>query len=249
MRQPDLLPASAARRGARLSVPAGEPEETSCGRCATPLPHRPAPRCGHCGHWLGPPLAIELLTASVIALLLARFGGQPAVAAFGYLAIVGVALSQVDSAVQRLPDRLTLPAYPALILLLAVAAAITGDWSGFGRALLGGLATAAGYLALGVLSRGQVGGGDIKLAGLIGLVLGWLGWHTLIAGAFADSPGGTGQRRAPDHQADHPALANQLRSLPARRCAAGDRRQQRRSALGPSCTRYLLRRSVRRRSA
>jgi leader peptidase (prepilin peptidase)/N-methyltransferase len=181
------LAAGLALRGevARLSVPAGEPEETSCGRCATPLPHRPAPRCGHCGQWLGPPLAIELLTASVIALLLARFGGQPAVAAFGYLAIVGVALSQIDSAVQRLPDRLTLPAYPALILLLAVAAAITGDWSGFGRALLGGLATAAGYLALAVLSRGQVGGGDIKLAGLTGLVLGWLGWHTLIAGAFA----------------------------------------------------------------
>ena len=181
------LLAGLALRGevARLSVPASEPEETSCGRCATPLPHRPAPRCGHCGQWLGAPLAIELVTACVVGLLLARFGGQPAVAAFAYLAVIGVALSQVDSAVQRLPDRLTLPAYPALILLLAAAAAITGDWSAFARALLGGLATAAGYLALGLASRGQVGGGDIKLAGLIGLVLGWLSWRTLLTGAFA----------------------------------------------------------------
>ena len=146
---------------------------------------RPAPRCGHCGQWLGAPLAIELVTACVVGLLLARFGGQPAVAAFAYLAVIGVALSQVDSAVQRLPDRLTLPAYPALILLLAAAAAITGDWSAFARALLGGLATAAGYLALGLASRGQVGGGDIELAGLIGLVLGWLSWRTLLTGAFA----------------------------------------------------------------
>ncbi len=181
------LVAGLALRGevARLSVPAGEPEETSCGRCATPLPHRPALWCGHCGQWLGAPLAIELVTAATVGLLLARFGGQPAVAAFAYLAIVGVALSQVDSAVQRLPDRLTLPAYPALIVLLAAAAAITGDWGGFARALLGGLATATGYLALALVSRGQVGGGDVKLAGLIGLVLGWLSWHALLAGAFA----------------------------------------------------------------
>jgi len=36
---------------------------------------------------------------------------------------------------------------------------------------------------LGLLSASQLGGGDIKLAGLIGLLLGWLGWGTLLAGA------------------------------------------------------------------
>jgi leader peptidase (prepilin peptidase)/N-methyltransferase len=34
-------------------------------------------------------------------------------------------------------------------------------------------------------SGGQVGGGDIKVAGLVGLLLGWLGWRTLITGACA----------------------------------------------------------------
>jgi leader peptidase (prepilin peptidase) / N-methyltransferase len=169
----------------RLSVPGGAPEETSCGSCAASLPSWPALRCACCGHWLGAPLAIELTTAALVAVLLARFGGQPAAAAFGYLGVIGVALSQIDGAVQRLPDRLTLPAYPALILLLAVAAAAGHNWPAFGRALLGGLALGAGYLLLAILSRGQVGGGDIKLAGLAGLVLGWLSWHTLLAGAFA----------------------------------------------------------------
>jgi|SRR5580658_494701 leader peptidase (prepilin peptidase)/N-methyltransferase len=181
------LLAGLALRGevARLSVRGGEPEETSCGDCAAPLPHRAAPRCGYCGQWLGAPMAIELTTAAVIALLLAKFGGQPAAAAFAYLGVLGVALSQIDLAVQRLPDRLTLPAYPALILLLAVAAAAQDNWAAFGRAVLGALAIGAGYVLLGLVSGGQLGGGDIKLAGLIGLVLGWLSWRTLLTGACA----------------------------------------------------------------
>jgi leader peptidase (prepilin peptidase)/N-methyltransferase len=39
------------------------------------------------------------------------------------------------------------------------------------------------YLVLALLRPGQLGGGDIKLAGLIGLGLGWLGWPAVIAGA------------------------------------------------------------------
>jgi leader peptidase (prepilin peptidase) / N-methyltransferase len=181
------LAAGLALRGevVRLSVRGGEPEQASCGDCAAPLPRLIAIRCGNCGHWFGPPMAIELTTAAVIALLLAKFGGQPAVAAFAYLAVIGVALSQIDLAVQRLPDRLTLPAYPALVLLLAVAAAVGDDWTALGRAVLGALAVGLGYLLLGLVSGGQLGGGDIKLAGLVGLVLGWLGWHTLIVGAVA----------------------------------------------------------------
>jgi leader peptidase (prepilin peptidase) / N-methyltransferase len=181
------LVAGLALRGevVRLSVRGGEPDESSCAACAAPLPQRLAFACGNCGQWFGPPLAIEITSAAVIALLLAKFGGQPAVAAFAYLAVIGVALSQVDLAVQRLPDRLTLPAYPALVTLLTVAAAADDDWAALFRAMLAGLALGGGYLMLSLVSGGQVGGGDIKLAGLAGLVLGWLSWDTLIVGAFA----------------------------------------------------------------
>jgi leader peptidase (prepilin peptidase)/N-methyltransferase len=169
----------------RLSVPGGEPEQGSCGECAAPLPSRPAFRCTHCGRWIGPPIAFELTTAAVVALLFEKFGGQPVVAAFVYLGVVGVALTQIDIAVQRLPDRLTLPAYPALIVLLGTAAAVDDDWTAFLRAMLGAIAVGAGYALLGLASGGQVGGGDIKVAGLIGLLLGWLSWRTLITGACA----------------------------------------------------------------
>jgi leader peptidase (prepilin peptidase) / N-methyltransferase len=126
---------------------------------------------------------LELATAGVLTLLLGRFGGQPDVIAFGFFGAVGVALAAIDIAVQRLPDRLTLPAYPILIAMLGVAALISGDAGALGRALLSCIALAGCFLVLALVRPGQLGGGDIKLAGLTGLVLGWLGWPTLITGA------------------------------------------------------------------
>jgi leader peptidase (prepilin peptidase) / N-methyltransferase len=168
----------------RLSVPRGAPDQVDCPRCAVPLRPWPASRCGHCGHTLGIPAALELATATVLALLFGRFGGQPVTLAFGFLGALGVALAAIDIGVQRLPDRLTLPAYPVLITLLAVAALTGHDLSALMRALLGGLVLAAGYLLLGIARPGQLGGGDVKLAGLVGLVLGWLGWPALLSGTI-----------------------------------------------------------------
>jgi leader peptidase (prepilin peptidase)/N-methyltransferase len=125
----------------------------------------------------------ELATAAVLALLFGRFGGQPITPALGFLGALGVALAAIDLAVQRLPDRLTLPAYPVMIVLLAVAALAGHDLAALGHALLGGLVMAAGYLLLGLARPGQLGGGDIKLAGLAGLVLGWLSWWAVLTGA------------------------------------------------------------------
>jgi len=179
------LPAGTVLRGQvfRLSVRSGEPEAAACQTCAGPIQAWPAARCSLCGSWFGAPVVIELLAAIVTGLLFARFGTQPAVAAFAYLGLIAVALTEIDLAVQRLPDRLTLPAYPALIVLLSLAAVFDGNGAALIRALLGGLVLIAGYLLLWLASARQLGGGDIKLAGLVGLALGWLGWPTLITGA------------------------------------------------------------------
>jgi leader peptidase (prepilin peptidase) / N-methyltransferase len=180
------LLAGAALRGTvfRLSVASGDPARTTCPCCTAPVRRWAAVRCGNCGRSLGTPLVLELATAGVLALLIGRFAGQPDVMAFGFVGVLGVALAAIDIAVQRLPDRLTLPAYPVLVALLAVSAAAGHDPAAFARALLGGLALAGGYLLLALLRPGQMGGGDIKLAGLAGLALGWLGWPTLISGAM-----------------------------------------------------------------
>jgi len=167
----------------RVSVRAGEPDHACCQDCGAFLAARLPVRCVGCGTWLGGPWLIELLCAAAVALLFARFGDHPESVVFGFLAVVGVALALVDLAVKRLPDRLTLPAYPVLGLLLALTAIIEHDGSALSRALLGGLALAACYLILAVVSGGRLGGGDVKLAGLIGLALGWLGWSPLLTGA------------------------------------------------------------------
>jgi leader peptidase (prepilin peptidase) / N-methyltransferase len=179
------LLAGAAFRGTvfQLSVASGDPERTTCQRCTGPVQRRLAIRCGRCGSSLGTPLTLELATAAVLALLLGRFGGQLDVVAFGFLGALGVALAAIDIAVQRLPDRLTLPAYPILIALLAVSAIAGHDPPALGRALLGGLALAVTFLLLALVRPGQLGGGDIKVAGIAGLGMGWLSWSTLINGA------------------------------------------------------------------
>jgi leader peptidase (prepilin peptidase)/N-methyltransferase len=178
-------PAGAALRGTVfwLSVPSGSPERTTCPHCSAPVRLWLAVRCKPCGSSLGPPLILEATTSVVLALLLGRLGAQPATVAFGFLGALGVALAAIDLEVQRLPDRLTLPAYPVLIALLGVSAAIQHHPWALVRALLGGVILATGYLLLALLRPGQLGGGDIKLAGLAGLALGWLGWPTLVIGA------------------------------------------------------------------
>jgi len=179
------LPAGTLLRGPvfAMSVRSGEPDRLVCQNCGDPAPAWIALSCTYCRSRFCTPAAMELMTAAVLAVLAARFGAQPAIAAFILLGALGVALAVIDAAVQRLPDRLTLPAYPALAVLLAIASVVGHETGALLRALLGGLAMAGGYLLLAMLGSGQLGAGDIKLAGLVGLVLGWLGWRTLFIGA------------------------------------------------------------------
>jgi leader peptidase (prepilin peptidase) / N-methyltransferase len=179
------LAAGIALRGivVRLSVPSGEPPRDTCPQCDSPLPRLAAVRCTTCRARLGPFPLLELTCAATVGALAWRFAGTPEVAAFCVLGALGVALAAIDVKVQRLPDRLTLPAYPALLALLVVAALIGHEAWPLARAVLGGLALGGGYLVLGLIRPGGIGGGDIKLAGLAGLALGWIGWRAVVGGA------------------------------------------------------------------
>jgi leader peptidase (prepilin peptidase) / N-methyltransferase len=100
-------------------------------------------------------------------------------------AIATVPLVVIDLKEHRLPNRITLPLVPILIVLLAIAAWGTGEWDRFTRSLLAGLVLLMVYLVLHLIYPAGLGFGDVKLAASIGLVLGWLSWDAVLWGTFA----------------------------------------------------------------
>ena len=125
-------------------------------------------------------------TAAVTAAVAARFGLTPVLPAFCYLAAVGVPLAFTDARQHRLPDVVTLPSYPACLLLLGVAAPfVPGGTGRFAHALVGMAAAAAFCLVLLLISPTGLGLGDVKLAGPLGAYLGWLGAAAFVTALIA----------------------------------------------------------------
>ena len=127
---------------------------------------------------------VEAGTALVFVVLTLRIGLDPALPAYLYLGAIGVALALIDIDVKRLPNVIVLPSYVVGIALLAVAAAIGDDWSDLLRALLGIAALYGLYFGLALVYPAGMGFGDVKLAGVLGLYLGWLGWGEVVIGGF-----------------------------------------------------------------
>lgn len=109
----------------------------------------------------------------------------PVIVAYLYLAAISIALSLIDLDTHRLPNSIVLPAYPVVLVLLGIAVLVGAEPWALGRAAIGGAALFAFYFLLRVIRPAGMGGGDVKLAGVLGLALGWLGWGPLIVGAFA----------------------------------------------------------------
>ncbi len=153
-------------------------------------------KCGSCGTPISAryPL-VELATGvafvGVAGFVLDAWAGMAPVAltlivlAYLYLAAISIALTLIDLDTRRLPNAIVLPSYIVLAALFVGACVFGAPWDALLRAVVAGAALFAFYWLLRAVRSGGMGGGDVKLAGVIGAALGWIGWGAVIVGAFS----------------------------------------------------------------
>jgi leader peptidase (prepilin peptidase) / N-methyltransferase len=129
--------------------------------------------------------AAELITAGLFVALWFQFGPSPVLPAFCYLAVISVALAFIDARHKRLPNALTLPSYPAALVLLGIGAVfVPGGTRHFADGLIGMAAVWLFFVLQAFIYPAGVGWGDVKLSGVLGLYLGWFGASALLIGLF-----------------------------------------------------------------
>lgn len=156
-----------------------------CRDCAAPIPIRyPAVE-------IAAGVAFGVVAWRFLPDLLAAGGPAAAIAAglelvaFLSLMAISIALAIIDLETGRLPNRIVVPGYVVGGLLLGAAALLADDPTRIGLAAAGAAGLFLFYLAVALVRPGGMGMGDVKLAGVIGLFLGWLGLAEFVVGAVA----------------------------------------------------------------
>ena len=140
-------------------------------------------RCRSCGARISPvyPLT-ELATAVLFAAAALAFERVWVAAIVALFLGLMVALSAIDLRHRIIPNRIVYPSFPIFAFFI-LAADLAGVGLDAPRAALGMLAYGGALLVVALVSPRGMGMGDVKLAGLIGLVLGSLGLRFVAVGA------------------------------------------------------------------
>lgn len=102
-----------------------------------------------------------------------------------YLGVVGVVLGYVDWRTRLLPTRLVAPSYAVVAVLAVLASVLSGDYGSLGRAAAGWAIAGGLFFILWFVYPKGMGYGDVRLSGVLGIALGWLGWAELLVGVYA----------------------------------------------------------------
>lgn len=126
-------------------------------------------RCRSCGgpiSWRYP--AVEAITASLFALALLRYGAGPDLIVGLLFLTALLVITGIDLDHQVIPDEITVPGIAVGFLSNLVAGGVPWLDSLLGIVIGGGI-----FFMIILLSRGGMGGGDMKLGAMMGAFLGW----------------------------------------------------------------------------
>ncbi len=134
-----------------------------------------------------PALGARLAAAGAVvgAVVGWRLGAAPVLLAWTYLGAASLVLAYVDGRTKYLPTRIIAPSYVVVVALLVLAALLDHSSAGLIGAALGWLVMGGFYFLLWFVHPAGIGYGDVRLAGLLGLALGYVGWSQLLAGIYA----------------------------------------------------------------
>ena len=97
-------------------------------------------------------------------------------------ATLGTLLAVIDLRTHRLPNLIVFSVYPCVCIALWSAGLSMGQWR-WGQACIGAGIWLATFGAIWFVTAGKaMGFGDVKLAPVLGLSLGWCGWEIAVVG-------------------------------------------------------------------
>ena len=158
---------------------ADEPED----RTSLPPPP-PKPLYADLATRPGVSVRTALATGLVGAAIAATTGPDPALVVLLPLVPIGVALAVIDWHTTLLPTRIIAPTYGLVVAAALLAGALDGDRDPVVRAALGWAVMGGFFLVLWLIYPRGLGYGDVRLAGVLGIALGYVGWSTLVVGMY-----------------------------------------------------------------
>lgn len=179
-------------------VPRGESvvqPRSSCPSCGTPIANRDnipvvswlllRGKCRTCRQPISPRyVLVELLTAVLFVGAALRFGADWALPAYLVFLAGLLALAFTDFERKLLPLRIVYPVLGLVGALLVLASGAEGHWSKLVPAAAAAAVAFGCFYAINFMNPQWMAFGDVRLAAVIGLGLGWLGAAVALMGFF-----------------------------------------------------------------
>ena len=98
---------------------------------------------------------------------------------------LGISLAVIDWRTRLLPTWLVMRTYVLVVVLALLATAFTQDWQDLVRAAIGWVGAGLLYGVLWFVYPRGLGYGDVRLSGVLGIALGYVGTAELVVGVYA----------------------------------------------------------------